>query len=50
MSSGLDFGGPVVGLIPGLGCILDLQSTSHVGTDVLYLLVLVKFDIDVGRL
>ena len=50
MSSRLDFGGRVVELIPGLGRILDLRSTSHIGTGVLCLLVLVGSDVDVGRL
>ena len=50
MSSRLDFGGQVVELIRGLARILDLQSTSRLGTGVLCLLVLVGSDIDVGRL
>ena len=50
MSSCLDFGGQVVELIRGLGRILDLRSTSRVGTGVLCLLVLVGSDVDVGRL
>ena len=50
MSSCLDLGGRVVELIRNVGCILDLRSTSHVGTGELCLLVLVESDVDVGRL
>ena len=50
MSGHLDIGGQVPELIRSLGRILDLQSTSHIGTGVLYLLVLVESNVDVGRL
>ena len=50
MSSCLDFGGQVAELIYDLGHILNLCSTSGVGTSVLYLLVLVESDVDVERL
>ena len=50
MFSRLDFGGQVIELTRGLGHILDLRSTSLVGTSVLCLLVLVEFDVDVRRL
>ena len=50
MSSRLDFDGQVVELIRGLARILDLRSTSRLGTGVLCLLVLVGSDVGVGRL
>ena len=50
MSSRLDFGRRVVKLIRGLGRILDLRSTSLIGTGVLCWLVLVEFNVDAGRL
>ena len=48
--SRLDIGGRVVELIRGLGHILDLRSTNHIGTGVLCWLVLVEFNVDVERL
>ena len=50
MSSRLDFGERVVELIRGLGRILDLRSTSCIGTGVLCWLALVEFDVDIRRL